>query len=75
MGWRWVSRLTPSPTLARERAAGGPDLSNHELATIDRFAHHLDDGVVRLGRTLGRTWHPLVAPDYRRRMGRALARL
>jgi hypothetical protein len=75
MGWRWVSRLTPSPTLARERAAGEPALSNHEIASVDRFVDHLDDGVVRLGRTLGRTWRPRVAPDYRRRIGRALARL
>jgi CHAD domain-containing protein len=67
--------LHVAATLARERAAGEPALSSHEIASVDRFVHHLDDRVVRLGRTLGRTWRPLVAPDYRRRMGRALARL
>jgi CHAD domain-containing protein len=67
--------LHMAATLAHERAAGEPALSSHEIASVDRFVHHLDDGVVRLGRTLGRTWRPLVAPDYRRRMGRALARL
>jgi CHAD domain-containing protein len=67
--------LHVAATLARDRAAGEAALSNHEIASVDRFVHHLDDGVVRLGRTLGRTWRPLVAPDYRRRMGRALARL
>src|SRR5450759_3570675 len=67
--------LHVAATLARARAAGQPALSSHEIASINRFVRHLDDGVVRLGRTLGRTWHPLVAPDYRRRMGRALARL
>jgi CHAD domain-containing protein len=62
-------------TLARDVAAGQAALSSHEKASIDRFVHHVDDGVLRLGRTFARTWRPLVSPDYRRRMGRALARL
>jgi len=67
--------LHVAATLAREVGAGAPALSKQELASIDRFAHQLDSGVVRFGRSLGRTWRPLVAPDYRRRLGRALARL
>ena len=67
--------LHVAATLAREMAERKPDLSKHELASIDRFAHQLDDGVVRLGRSLGRTWRPLVAPEHRRRLGRGLARL
>jgi CHAD domain-containing protein len=67
--------LHVAATLARAMALGMPALSKHELTSIDRFAHQLDDGVVRLGRTFERAWRPLVAPDYRRRLGRALARL
>jgi len=67
--------LHVAETLARERAAGEPALSSNEIASIDRFAHQLDDGVVRLGQTLERVWRPLVAPEYRRRLGRGLARL
>ena len=67
--------LHVAATLARELAAGTPTLSKHELASIERFAHYLDGGVLRLGRSLGRTWRPVVGPDYRRRLGRGLARL
>jgi CHAD domain-containing protein len=60
--------LHVAATLARERAAGEPALSNHEIASVDRFVNHLDDGVVRLGRTLGRTWrrssHPTTAAEW-----------
>ena len=67
--------LHVAATLARDMGAGAPTLSKHELASIDRFAHQLDAGAVRLGRSLGRRWRPLVAPEYRRRLGRGLARL
>ena len=67
--------LHVAAALARERAAGEPALSSHEVVSIDRFVHHLDDGVVRLGRTFERVWHPIVTPEYRRRLGRGLARL
>jgi hypothetical protein len=50
-------------------------VSSREISAIERFVRDLDDGVERLGRTFERTWRPLVASDYRRRLGRALARL
>ena len=67
--------LHVAATLARDVAAGPAALSSHEIAATGRFVRSLDDGVGRLGRTFGRTWRPLVAPDYRRRLGRALAQL
>ena len=67
--------LHVAASLAREILAGPQAPSKHETAAIERFVRELDDGVERLGRTLGRTWQPLAAPDYRRRLGRALARL
>ena len=63
--------LHVAATLARDVAAGPAALSNHEIAATGRFVRSLDDGVGRLGRTFGRTWRPLVAPDFRRRLGRA----
>jgi len=67
--------LHVAATLAREVAADGTDLSGNQVKSIDRFVRHLDLGTERLQRTLGPTWRPLVAPDYRRRLGRAIARL
>ena len=67
--------LHVAATLAREVAAGPATLSSREIAAIGRFVRSLDDGVGKLGQTFGRTWRPLVAPDYRRRLGRALAHL
>jgi len=67
--------LHVAATLARDVASGPATLSSHEIAAIGRFVRSLDDGVGRLGQTFGRTWRPLVAPDYRRRLGRALAHL
>jgi CHAD domain-containing protein len=61
--------------LAREVASGSGSLTSHERRSMERFVTHLDAGVERLGRTFGPTWRPLVAPDYRRRLGRGLARL
>ena len=66
--------LHVAATLARDVAAPAT-LSRHEVAAIGRFVRSLDEGVGRLGQTFGRTWRPLVAPDYRRRLGRALAHL
>ncbi len=62
-------------TLARHLVSGSRSLSGRETKAIDRFARHLDRGVERSRRALGPTWRPLVAPAYRRRLGRALARL
>jgi CHAD domain-containing protein len=67
--------LHVAATLAREVATQHAGLSGNEVKAIDRFVGYLDEGTERLQRTLGPTWRPLVAPDYRRRMGRALARL
>jgi len=61
--------------LARQFASGSESLTSHERRSIERFVTHLDAGVEGLGRTFGPTWRPLVAPDYRRRLGRGLARL
>jgi hypothetical protein len=36
---------------------------------------YLDLGVERLRQTFGPTWRPIVAPSYRRSLGRAIARL
>ncbi len=62
-------------TLAREVATGAAGLTGPEAKAIDRFVRHYEEGTLRLQRTLGPTWRPLAAPDYRRRLGRALARL
>jgi CHAD domain-containing protein len=67
--------------LAREVAAGAagatgtPALASQEVRAIERFVRHVDERTLHLQQTLGPTWRPLVAPDYRRRLGRALARL
>jgi CHAD domain-containing protein len=62
-------------TLARELAADPAGPSKRERRAIEGFVRHNDEGVLRLQRALGPTWKPLVAPEYRRRLGRALARL
>jgi hypothetical protein len=49
--------------------------TNRQASAIDGFVRHCDERTLHLRRTLGRTWRPLVAPDYRRRLGRGLARL
>jgi len=69
-----TTSTSPRPSPATSRL-GPRALSSHEIAAIGRFVRSLDDGVGRLGRTFGRTWRPLVAPDYRRRLGRAFAQL
>jgi CHAD domain-containing protein len=74
-------------TLAREVASGAARANSGTGATgaiaatsrqaraIDRFVRHFDERTLHLQRTLGPTWRPLVTPDYRRRLGRGLARL
>jgi CHAD domain-containing protein len=71
-------------TLAREVASGAPGANgatgsiaptNRQVRAIDRFVRHFDERTLHLQRTLGPTWRPLVAPEYRRRLGRGLARL
>jgi CHAD domain-containing protein len=62
-------------TLAREFASGSETLTSHERKSIERFVHELDEGVAQSGRAFKPTWRALVAPAYRRRLGRGLARL
>ena len=65
-------------TLAREVANGATGAiapTSRQARAIDRFVRHFDERTLHLQRTLGPTWRPLVAPDYRRRLGRGLARL
>ncbi len=60
--------------LAREGTATVAKTRQQERA-IGKLVADLDDDVARLGRTMGRTWRPLVDPRYRRALGQALARL
>jgi CHAD domain-containing protein len=62
-------------TLAREVATGATAPTSQQARAIDRFVRHFDERTLHLQRTLGPTWRPLVASDYRRRLGRGLARL
>lgn len=62
-------------TLAREFASGSETLTSHERKSIERFVRELDEGVAQSGRAFKPTWRALVAPAYRRRLGRGLARL
>jgi triphosphatase len=55
--------------------AGSTVLDQAGARSVGRFVEHMDQGVDRLGRTLGSTWRPIVAPGYRRALGRAIARL
>ena len=61
--------------LARDFATTDGSLSKHELRSIHRFIRELDDGVEQSGRAFLPAWRALAAPDYRRRLGRAIARL
>jgi len=60
--------------LAREFATS-TSLTNAQAKSIAKLVDDLDRGVVRLGRTFGSAWRPLVASSYRRSLGRAIARL
>jgi CHAD domain-containing protein len=66
--------LHVAATLAHEFASR-PPLSGHELKSIERFVRELDESVERSLRSFVPIWRPFVAPAYRRRLGRALARL
>lgn len=60
--------------MARDFAKSA-DLSGGELQAIARFVGDLDESVDRYGRTFLPTWRPIVAPSYRRGLGRIIARL
>jgi CHAD domain-containing protein len=60
---------------ARATAADLPDLRPGQRAAIERFAAAKDLRVERLRRRLGPTWRGVGDADYRRRLGRSLARL
>ena len=60
--------------LARAFAAS-TTLADGQAKAIARFVGDLDRGVERLGRSFGTAWRPIVAPSYRRGLGRAIARL
>ena len=60
--------------LAREFAASTA-LSDAQAKSVAKFVDHLDQGVLRLGRTFEPTWRPIAASSYRRSLGRAIARL
>ena len=60
---------------ARATAASSPDLGAGQRAAIERFAVAKDLRVERLRRRLGPTWRGVADADYRRRLGRSLARL
>ncbi len=62
-------------TRAREFVAGPATLSKNERSSIERFVRELDEIVEQSGRSRGPIWRSLVAPAYRRRLGRGLARL
>jgi CHAD domain-containing protein len=66
--------LHVAATLTRE-FVGSTSPASVEILATDRYVRDLDSGVKRLGRTLPRTWRPLASAAYRRRLGRALARL
>ncbi len=60
---------------ARATAAISNDLRAGQRAAIERFAAAKDVRVERLGRRLGPTWRGVADADYRRLLGRSLARL
>ncbi len=60
---------------ARDFSAGRTDLRPGQRAAIERFATSQDARVERLRRRLGPTWRGVADADYRRGLGRSLARL
>ena len=60
--------------LAREFVTSSA-LTDTQARSVAAFVDHLDQGVVRLGKRFGPTWRPIAASDYRRGLGRAIARL
>jgi len=61
-------------SLAREFASS-TTLTDAQAKAVAKFVDHLDQGVMRLGTRFGPAWRPLAAADYRRGLGRAIARL
>jgi CHAD domain-containing protein len=49
--------------------------TGQEVTSVNKLAAQLDRDVERLGKGIAATWRPIVAPVYRRRLGRAIARL
>jgi CHAD domain-containing protein len=64
--------------VAAQRArewAGSTIMADREVRSVGKLVTALEAGVGRLGASLDAAWQPLVAPGYRRRLGRAIARL
>jgi CHAD domain-containing protein len=64
--------------VAAQRArewAGSTIMADREVRSVGKLVTALEAGVERLGASLDAAWQPLVAPGYRRRLGRAIARL
>jgi CHAD domain-containing protein len=70
-----IHDLNAAAALARTFAATGPDLRPASRSAIDRFAVVHDTRVDRLRRRLGPSWRGVADAEYRRSLGRALARL
>lgn len=70
-----IHDLHASAERARATAAASTDLRPGQKAAIERFATMKDLRVERLRRRLGPTWRGVADADYRRRLGRSLARL
>ncbi len=67
--------LHVAATLGRAFIARSGSPTKHERKSIERFVRDLEESVEQSGRSFGPIWRSLVAPAYRRRLGRGLARL
>jgi CHAD domain-containing protein len=70
-----IHDLDAAATLARGFASERPDLRPGQRAAIERFAATQDARVERLRRRVGPVWRGLADAEYRRGLGRSLARL
>ena len=70
-----IHDLDAAATLARAFSAERGDLRPDQRAAIERFAVSQDARVERLRRRLGPVWRGLADAEYRRGLGRSLARL
>jgi len=70
-----IHDLDAAAALARALVAGRGDLRAGQRAAIERFAASQDARVERLRRRLGPAWRGLADAEYRRGLGRSLARL
>ncbi len=70
-----IHDLDAAATRARAFAAERTDLRPGQRAAIERFAGSNDARVGRLRRRLGPTWRGVADADFRRALGRSLARL